>query len=345
MITLICTHCHTELSIDDAFAGGVCRCQYCGTIQTVPRKSGDSAAGASNGSSEVSSGRSLYKTQPRDVRNPGGGSGLDDLAEIVASSGLGGSGLSRGGLTTTTKVATATPVAKASKAPLLIGISVAVLVIAALVMWLEMKPANSSIAGPPPDLNNSISQQATNAPTPASAGPNFCGMPLTGHSVVFLLDRGGSAREIFDALKQATFGSIMSLGPERKFQVLFWDNETTDDSFPRADVTFATADNLKACQAALADVVAFRQSSVDKPLKKAVTEAPDEIVLATAKGFELDDSFAATVQSIVKGSNIKIDAIALRGADCAPLKKVAADTGGTYRVVTDQVLQAAAPPE
>ncbi len=36
MISLTCTSCQRALEIDDAFAGGVCRCQYCGTIQTVP---------------------------------------------------------------------------------------------------------------------------------------------------------------------------------------------------------------------------------------------------------------------------------------------------------------------
>ena len=36
MISLPCTSCKKVLEIDDAFAGGVCRCQHCGTIQTVP---------------------------------------------------------------------------------------------------------------------------------------------------------------------------------------------------------------------------------------------------------------------------------------------------------------------
>jgi len=36
MISLTCTSCKRALEIDDAFAGGVCRCQFCGTIQTVP---------------------------------------------------------------------------------------------------------------------------------------------------------------------------------------------------------------------------------------------------------------------------------------------------------------------
>ena len=35
MISLTCTHCQRVLTIDEAFAGGVCRCQHCGTIQTV----------------------------------------------------------------------------------------------------------------------------------------------------------------------------------------------------------------------------------------------------------------------------------------------------------------------
>src|SRR5687768_2427061 len=38
MITLTCKQCQTLLEMDDAFAGGVCRCQYCGTIQTVPSR-------------------------------------------------------------------------------------------------------------------------------------------------------------------------------------------------------------------------------------------------------------------------------------------------------------------
>jgi hypothetical protein len=36
MIQIICTNCKTELLLDDAFAGGVCRCQHCGAIQKVP---------------------------------------------------------------------------------------------------------------------------------------------------------------------------------------------------------------------------------------------------------------------------------------------------------------------
>jgi hypothetical protein len=36
MIRIACTSCKAILTVDDAFAGGVCRCQHCGTIQVVP---------------------------------------------------------------------------------------------------------------------------------------------------------------------------------------------------------------------------------------------------------------------------------------------------------------------
>ena len=36
MLLVRCGHCAQTLQIDNVFAGGVCRCRYCGTIQTVP---------------------------------------------------------------------------------------------------------------------------------------------------------------------------------------------------------------------------------------------------------------------------------------------------------------------
>lgn len=50
MISIICTNCKKELLLDDAFAGGVCRCQFCGAIQKVPAtasKSSSTSAAAS----------------------------------------------------------------------------------------------------------------------------------------------------------------------------------------------------------------------------------------------------------------------------------------------------------
>ncbi|MDB5295297.1 MAG: hypothetical protein JWO31_1280, partial [Phycisphaerales bacterium] len=82
MITLICTKCKTTLEMDDAFAGGVCRCQHCGTIQTVPSHLKQSARG-----SGANAQKALYSS--RSATGAGvPSSGLDDLASVVASSGI-----------------------------------------------------------------------------------------------------------------------------------------------------------------------------------------------------------------------------------------------------------------
>jgi hypothetical protein len=44
MIRLKCNKCGKDLELDDAFAGGVCRCGTCGSIQHVPRELKGTAA-------------------------------------------------------------------------------------------------------------------------------------------------------------------------------------------------------------------------------------------------------------------------------------------------------------
>jgi hypothetical protein len=76
MISLTCTSCKKVLEIDDAFVGGVCRCQYCGTIQTVPASLKRGPAGA----------KALYQKPARGPREPGrSGSGLEALADSVGA--------------------------------------------------------------------------------------------------------------------------------------------------------------------------------------------------------------------------------------------------------------------
>ena len=89
MIRISCTNCKTILSIDDAFAGGVCRCQHCGTIQTVPAKARDGAAVGAGGQS-IGGLKSNYQSN-----DASSGTGLDELAGIVVSSGLSSSRLTR----------------------------------------------------------------------------------------------------------------------------------------------------------------------------------------------------------------------------------------------------------
>src|SRR5688500_11236391 len=102
MITITCTNCQASLTMDEAFAGGVCRCQHCGTIQTVPKSA---RSGVASGAAVQVGSKTLWKQKT--ASDTTACTGLDDLADIVASSGLAGSGLQSGGLRKNTPQAAA----------------------------------------------------------------------------------------------------------------------------------------------------------------------------------------------------------------------------------------------
>jgi hypothetical protein len=89
MISLTCTSCKKVLEIDDAFAGGVCRCQYCGTIQTVPASLKQSSRA---GSPAIGTGaKTLYQRPSRgNINAPG------DAATAASGSQSGARGTSSG---------------------------------------------------------------------------------------------------------------------------------------------------------------------------------------------------------------------------------------------------------
>jgi len=158
MIRIACTNCKTVLSIDDAFAGGVCRCQHCGTIQTVPSisKAAASAVGASVGAS-----KSLYQNEAR-----GEGTGLDDLANIVASSGL-----------TSGRLRAGTPGKVKNMMPIFIGVAALVAILLVIILWLALRGGSSGKANNTPETPN-----VPDVVSPTVTGnnePNFCGVKLT----------------------------------------------------------------------------------------------------------------------------------------------------------------------
>jgi hypothetical protein len=353
MIQLTCTHCQTVLSIDDAFAGGVCRCQHCGTIQTVPShlKNGDAVnAGVSEARTGATGPKALYQSHRVAGRSDetGSGTGLEDLADVVASSGLGDSRLSSSARGRKSKrrasvdAAVAAPVPR-SQMPMILMIAGAALALAiGVTIWWLAAASGKRSAQTAQTSGGVIAGGDANAGavTAAITGPQFCGVPLSGSSIVFLLDRGDSAKDVFDAMKEATYKSIASLGSDHKFQVLLWDNKTGDAGYPSGTTTYATSENLDACRKALDDVTAEHQSSIQGPLTQAVSEGPDAIVIVTAKGFELDDAFVSSVQGIVQSNPIKLYTLSLR-TESSALETLAKKSGGTYKCLTDGALKAA----
>ncbi len=213
MISITCTSCRTVLEIDDAFAGGVCRCQHCGTIQTVPahlKGTGKPAAvGAGAGS------KSLYQG------GRAGPTGLEDLSGAVLSSGLARTALAtkkgaRAPAARTPAVDYATPPPRQRKAPTLWVVlgGVTGVFLMAVVVFLFFGVSTTVVTGPAaPGGGGGAGAGAPlgNGLVAVPAGPHVCGVDLSAATgVVYVLDRGSATVELFDTLKAATYRSIES---------------------------------------------------------------------------------------------------------------------------------------
>ncbi|HEV8605873.1 MAG TPA: hypothetical protein VGQ99_10930 [Tepidisphaeraceae bacterium] len=338
MISLTCTSCKKVLQIDDAFAGGVCRCKFCGTIQTVPSKTrAASPTAATVPPKAAPPPKTLFQSSAHappthHTTTSSSGTGLEELAQIVASSGLAGTGLRSSHLRKPS--AQKSPAATNLKPILLVGGGILAVLIAVFITWLLMRGKQSeSEATTGPGISSP--NVAPNAQQPQS--PNYMGLPLTGPSVIYLLDRGSGTLETFDYLKRGAIKSIASLGPGAKFQIIFWETDSLIE-FPEGAMRYATTENAAATEEAIKDVYAFQQSKIEKPLEKALAQNPAEIVIVTGK-YGLDDEFVSSVLSLRKTSPVKIHTLSL-GKSGSPdaLRKLAEKTGAHFKEVSGQAL-------
>lgn len=332
MITISCTNCKSQLSIDDAFAGGVCRCQHCGTIQTVaapqkPPRPGSPGAGQPP-KPPVGS-KALYQGTGR--AGATSGTGLDELAEAVASSGLAGSGLA-----SSRHTASAAPPPDAGQRrrnllPLMLIASAVLIVLIGILIAVLISHQNHA--------NTSAGPSA--GATDIAQTPSFCGIPLPTGNVIYLLDRGNSAGDLFDTLKATCYKSIAELGGDRQFQVILWDPVPGDVGtveFPRGAMHNATSGEIENLKRDFQDISVTGSTRLSGPLKEALDRHPQQIVIATGK-WELDDSDAAALRDAAS-KGIRIIAVQLgAGAPNAVLQDAARQTGGEFRAVSGPELR------
>jgi hypothetical protein len=365
MIQINCTNCKALLQIDDAFAGGVCRCRYCGTIQTVPKHlknpggNGESTVAAVEQAAAAKSAKALYKKAAID--STGSGTGLDDLASIVASSGLSSGRLQKKSGANAAASAKPSP---ANDRRLLIIVASAGGVIALLlgiIIFMALRDktggANTGNNGNenqnnstpvrndnpnPTAANNNTSSSNVAQPTipPRKRIPNFLGHPLTESSVAYVIDRGQSANTEarLDLLKPALVNSVRSLGPNRKFQVILWQVQgQTTPIFPKDGMGPANDQNIAGLIKFLEDVVPFGQTKGPHAIEKAYKLNPQAIVLVPIKGVLRDEEedFAIAMMKPRGASTAKVYSFTLaQTALSTPLRQIANQTNGAYHDVS-----------
>ena len=328
MIALTCAQCQARLEVDDAFAGGVCRCQHCGTIQTVPKPGEVPVGGAA-----AETPRALYQVQSR-AGQSSAPSGLEELAEVIHSSGLAGSGLqhSRRGLEAHEPV-------RKNPVPLIAavggGVVILVLIVVLVIVLKSGAPAAPTAL---PDGTAIVTAANSNA-------PNFANIPLVGDKIIFVIDRGDATVDYIPDIKVLTDRAVRSLGSDRRYQVVLWDNGAVD-SFPSLGTDFATDEQANKLSAWFDEVSTGRPTDALPAIRAALTQSPDTIVLVTGKGGTLTDSqpaFAAEVLGLLQGRKVTIHGITL-GDTAAddPLKKLALETGGHFVAIKRSDLDALA---
>jgi hypothetical protein len=345
MISISCTNCKALLTIDEAFAGGVCRCQHCGTIQTVPTAAGKGGAGTNIGSAV--SGQSLGGSKIIATKQATSGTGLDELADIVASSGLAGSGLSSRRLSRSSTVGTAgqaggaAPV-KAKMLPVAIGGAAVGAVVVGLVLFFVLRGASpSDVTSTGDNSAGALSGGDGSSNAAASRGPSFAGVAVDGNNIAYVLDCGSGTREVFELLKMATLRSIASLGPNRKFQVLFWANgQDPPQVFPATGLTYATDKKIDELRVFFDGMAAYGATDAAPALEKAYSQSPDAVVLATGKGPDLSEEFFKGVTMALRGPKIRTYTFAVGEGGSEVLKKVADSTNAEYRQVSPSQLNA-----
>jgi hypothetical protein len=342
MISVNCSHCRATLEMDDAFAGGVCRCHYCGTIQTVPSHAKRTAQTVAAPATPVQQQQATAATGA-----PAGGEGLNALADAVAGSGLG-----RGGLQAPAKPLeyARPPQQKSRLVPLVIGLAVVVLLLCGVLGFLMV---GSTVVTPGPGGGPVMPAPVVPGPDGTASGgntvgpggeaevvvpkdPHFLGIDLTkAPSVVYVLDRGHATAELFDTLKEATYRSLETLKPGQTFQIIFWDKGDDVAVYPADGPVEVSQKEIDAAREQFADLTAGGRAIAEGAVNRAAKSKPAAIVLVTGKAFDLEEDLAKKVQKAVVGSTTKVHTVALGSDDGnTVLKDIARKTHGEYRVVT-----------
>lgn len=310
MIRLKCKSCATVLELDDAFAGGTCRCSHCGTIQLVPKPSPRPRPQPVASATSAQRGGKSAATPT---------SGLEELAEVVTSSGLTGQSVF---------TPPPGPAERRRKMLVMVGsVAAAVLIVVVLVVFFLRESSTPSVS----DRGTVGSEAATpdGVGLPTTAGPSFADIALAGRTIVYVLDRGDASREYFGLLKELTLRSIASLGPERRFLVVFWDNGESIEEVPTTPLP-ATPENVNVLRLAMERVMAMGRSRFAPAMTAAMAVAPDDLVVVTAKGWQLDDAFVSEAMQLRGSSNARVHALSL-GGSAGGLKDLADRTGGQFR--------------
>lgn len=256
-----CTDCRKKISIDDAFAGGICRCPYCSATVPVsgkPSEPSEQARPATPASRpatpEVAAVQPIRHVGPEAAVRPAGRAQAADAA-----------GQER-------PIPVATPVMiQGLFAMALLGILVAVVIGGGLLMIVKLVGDKDGKAGN--GAGESLNPFVTNVSGPAVAG----NVPLA-PPVIYVVPVSSSMAEVIDYASEMTKASISSLR-SGKFSILLCGEKS--DEFMADGYTPAGEAGIEAAAKFLESAECRGVGNVVRGIEAAQARNPKTIVLLT----------------------------------------------------------------
>ena len=201
MLQLICPQCESDLEIDDAFCGGVCRCFQCGTLLTVPDDPGRDIP-------ETLSRPSAPGEAPADDE---GGIYTTDTGRTVEM---------------TSRQMARIPVAQKKRMGVRITtVAVVMLIFASLLGGIIYAGVHLFNSGRKPDLTPAqiaaLTYDLRENPFLLKGRPHFFSIPLAERTAI-MIDSSRAMSPYLDVLKKAITLNLETAKPDQQIQIILW---------------------------------------------------------------------------------------------------------------------------
>jgi len=299
-IKIRCTECRKKVSIDEAFAGGMCRCPYCKALVYVP----EAGSGAAPGRRPAAPGVRPEAPWQRPAAPGGATPPPPPGAPAPAQEHI--------------------PMARPVKIQGIITIVLLVLLLGMVGVGIYITlryitpPARTD--GPNvPDYEIRVDPMKV-----SKEGPAIAGVKLTASPVVYVIDAGSSMREAFDPARVMTETSVLSLGGKVRFNVLLCQEE--EDRWMGEDFQEGGTVGRKAIAEFVKGLAPSGATDLPRALKAALEKKPKAIILLARK--VVDDTDEVATEAKTAGVPIHTISIDSDPEVSASMKKLAEKTGG-----------------
>lgn len=323
-ITLRCTECSKKISVDEAFAGSMCRCPYCKAILSVPE-----------------SGREGTPPRPAAPSRRPDRPGAPRAETPVPPTGQPSQAQTEQGHSPVQHVVTAKPV-RVQGALTLILLGLLALVIVGLT-WVLVIYTTSPEDGPPHTGPVPEAPRDPNAPPPPSEVNPFAaggssvvaGDIRVAPPVAYVVDAGGSMRPTIGYAGIIVYRSVASL-PDSAKAVLLVMEDASSQGLTRPLAGPVTGGTSAAERIVKVLDTTYPQGPTDAVIPAAMETAEKagaKTVVLLTRGPMDDEKAVAAMKSwvSVEGRKLVLISIGSRPMDARDLEQVAREAGATFR--------------